>query len=335
LWQPSKPSGWKAYLVNNLPFAHITSDAKLIDLWLDGKAPHTQSGYRRDVRSLLEQFLDGCSIQELAIEDLYAYKSWMGGQGYKPATVRRKLAAVKSLLSFAARLQYIPANVGALLSAPKLSTTLAGRILTQSEVFKLFALEENARNLVFLKTVYYTGARVSEVYSLLWRSFSVRDGGIVQVNIIGKGSKPRSVVVPKPVWSELCALKASAMLQRSGFANAQAMIRLKDQAQELAESAISQGEGFANANSPVFPGRDGQPMSRVNAHNIVKAAAKRAKLPSEVSCHWLRHAHAQHALHQGASIELVRDTLGHASISTTNQYLESNPADSSSNYLSA
>ena len=318
-------------MVSNVPFVHITSDAKLIDLWLDGKAPHTQSGYRRDVRSLLEKFLDGCSIQELAIEDLYAYKSWMGTQGYKPATVRRKLAAVKSLLSFAARLQYIPANVGALLSAPKLSTTLAGRILTQSEVFKLFALEENARNLVFLKTVYYTGARVSEVCSLLWRSFSVRDGGIVQVNIIGKGNKPRSVVVPKPVWSELCALKVSAIAAQTE----RTLARLKAATRETQQSEIEEQVATAIANSPVFPGRDGKAMSRVNAHNIVKAAAKRAKLPSEVSCHWLRHAHAQHALHQGASIELVRDTLGHASISTTNQYLESNPADSSSNYLSA
>ena len=285
----------------------IISDGDLIALWLDGLSANTQDAYRRDIKLLLDEFLDGYPIQELKVADLYAYKSWMGSQGYKPATVRRKLAAVKSLLSFAARLQYVPSNVGAVLTTPKLASTLAGRILTQSEVFRLFALEDDPRKLIFLKTIYYTGARVSEVCSLLWRSFDVRDGGLVQVNIIGKGNKPRSVVVPKAVWSELFALRETAIAN-------------------VGETAI--------ANIPVFPGRDpSTPMNRRTAHSIVKAAAKRAGINPNVSCHWLRHAHAQHALSQGAPLELVRDTLGHASISTTNQYLESNPTDSSSNYL--
>jgi integrase/recombinase XerD len=63
------------------------------------------------------------------------------------------------------------------------------------------------------------------------------------------------------------------------------------------------------------------------------AAAKRAGLPKKVSPHWLRHAHASHALDRSAPIHLVQATLGHASVSTTGRYLHARPTESSSLYL--
>lgn len=74
-------------------------------------------------------------------------------------------------------------------------------------------------------------------------------------------------------------------------------------------------------------------LSVRQAERIVKAAAVEAGLSPKVSCHWLRHCHASHALDAGAPIHLVRDTLGHSSISTTSRYLHANPRDSSANYL--
>ncbi|MBV8589619.1 MAG: tyrosine-type recombinase/integrase [Acetobacteraceae bacterium] len=68
-------------------------------------------------------------------------------------------------------------------------------------------------------------------------------------------------------------------------------------------------------------------------HRIVKAAAARAGLPAAVSAHWLRHAHASHALDRGAPIHLVQATLGHSSVATTGRYLHARPNDSSSRYL--
>ena len=42
--------------------------------------------------------------------------------------------------------------------------------------------------------------------------------------------------------------------------------------------------------------------------------------------HWLRHAHATHALEHGhAPIHLVQATLGHASVATTSKYLHARP----------
>ena len=49
--------------------------------------------------------------------------------------------------------------------------------------------------------------------------------------------------------------------------------------------------------------------------------------------HWMRHAHASHALDRSAPIHLVQATLGHASVSTTGRYLHARPTESSSFYL--
>jgi site-specific recombinase XerD len=68
-------------------------------------------------------------------------------------------------------------------------------------------------------------------------------------------------------------------------------------------------------------------------HDIVKQSVARAGLDSKISAHWLRHSHARHAIEAGAKIHVVRDTLRHSSIATTNWYLESFPDESSSDYL--
>ena len=66
---------------------------------------------------------------------------------------------------------------------------------------------------------------------------------------------------------------------------------------------------------------------------IIKAACKRSGINPKVSAHWLRHAHASHALDNGAPVSLVSQTLGHASIKTTSIYSHARPNDSSSRYI--
>ncbi|MBV8883585.1 MAG: site-specific integrase [Chroococcidiopsidaceae cyanobacterium CP_BM_RX_35] len=58
-----------------------------------------------------------------------------------------------------------------------------------------------------------------------------------------------------------------------------------------------------------------------------------SKVAAKVSAHWLRHAHASHAMDRGAPVHLVKETLGHANVATTGRYLHARPTDSSSLYL--
>lgn len=74
------------------------------------------------------------------------------------------------------------------------------------------------------------------------------------------------------------------------------------------------------AGEPVFASRTGKPLSPVDVHRVIKSAAAAAGLPDGVSCHWLRHSIASHALDAGAPPQLVQQSLGHASLATTSRY---------------
>lgn len=73
-------------------------------------------------------------------------------------------------------------------------------------------------------------------------------------------------------------------------------------------------------------------LKALAVRRIVKKAGARAGI-AKVSPHWLRHAHASHALDRGAPIHLVQATLGHVSINTTGRYLHARPKDSSGRFL--
>jgi site-specific recombinase XerD len=56
-------------------------------------------------------------------------------------------------------------------------------------------------------------------------------------------------------------------------------------------------------------------------------------LEALVSPHFMRHSHGTHAVRRGADLATVRETLGHASLSTTGRYLHARPEKSSGDYL--
>lgn len=97
--------------------------------------------------------------------------------------------------------------------------------------------------------------------------------------------------------------------------------------------AVVKLRGDASEDSTVFRSRKGGHLDESQIWRIVRKASERAGIDKEVSCHWLRHAHASHALDRGAPIHLVQATLNHSSISTTGKYLHARPNDSSGNYL--
>ncbi len=84
----------------------------------------------------------------------------------------------------------------------------------------------------------------------------------------------------------------------------------------------------------MFPSRTGRRLDRGRVRMILRRAAKRRwRSRNAVSPHWLRHAHASHALDHGAPIHLVQATLGHSSVATTSSYLHARPGDSSARFL--
>jgi len=272
-------------------------DARIVDLWLSLKASlHTRRAYAAE----LARFLGFVSkpLARVTLSDLQAWREHLGQGSLKPASINRALTAVKSLLAFAQETGYLPFNVGAAVKLHPHRDPLAQRILEESQVARLIDAAPEGRNRVLLKLLYASGVRVSEVCGLKWADTLARqEGG--QITVYGKGGKTRTVLLKPKVWQQLLAIR-----------------------------------GEAKAVDPVFRSRKGGGALDVSqVRRIVYVAARKAGLEQKVSPHWMRHAHASHALDRRAPIHLVQATLGHASVATTGRYLHARPTESSGLYL--
>ncbi|OCL28774.1 hypothetical protein U472_00140 [Orenia metallireducens] len=266
-------------------------------MWLYGKSNHTQRGYQRDVSEFLE-YIELESLREVRLEDLQDFSNFLEEKGLADSTRARKLSAIKSLFSFANKIGYLYYNVGTPIQTPKVKNRLGEKILSEEEIFRMLANTKNQRNYVLIRLMYVSGARVSEICSLKWRDAQIhKDAGVL--NIFGKGGKTRTVFLSPKTWEELIKLKKEA-----------------------------------NQDDPIFESQKGGHLDPSAAYRIVKKVAKKAGIDKEVSPHWLRHAHASHALDKGVAPHVVRDTLGHSSIATTNRYSHARPEDSSARSLS-
>jgi integrase/recombinase XerD len=276
------------------PAIQASSDQHLIALWLHGRSPHTQAAYGVDAARFLA--FTAKPLREVALGDLQGFADTLGELA--PASRARILSGVKSLLAFGHRLGYLPFDVGRALKVSGAKDTLAERILPEADVQRMMALEPSARNQALLRLLYASGARVSEICGLKWRDAQPRDEA-GQLTVYGKGNKTRMVLLPATVWRELTMLRGP----------------------------------MAGPDDPIFRSRGGVALSRSQVLRIVRAAARQAGIEGNVSPHWLRHAHASHALDRGCPIHLVQATLGHSSVATTGRYLHARPTDSSSRYL--
>lgn len=206
-------------------------------------------------------------LREVTLGDLQSFLDSL--PELAPASQARIISGVKSLLSFGHETGYLTLNVGAALRLPKVKNRLAERIASESAIQRMLALESNQRNHALLRLMYATGLRVSEACNLCWRDLQ-EPGDTGQVTVFGKGGKTRAVLLSAETWQELTTLREEA-----------------------------------RPDDPVFRSRKGGALDTAQAWRIVKAAVERAGLPEGFSPHWLRHAHAIHALDRG-SLRAIR-----------------------------
>jgi integrase/recombinase XerD len=272
-------------------------DRELIKVWLHGRSVHTQRAYRADVERFCGNV--GKALADITLLDLQRFADSL--TELAPASRYRMLSAVKSLLGFGHRTGYLPVDVGRALRLPGVRSRLNERILSEADLHRMLNLEPDRRNRAILTLLYASGVRVGELCGLCWRDLQPNgEGG--QITVWGKGSVTRSVQLPAAVWKLVMALRS----EEAGRDDSVFVSRKK------------QGGGRL------------QPLAVLR---IVRTAARRAGIVQPVSPHWLRHAHASHALDRGAPIHLVQATLGHANINTTGRYLHTRPKESSSGFL--
>jgi len=159
---------------------------------------------------------------------------------------------------------------------------------------------------------YATGLRASELVGATIGDIETDAHGDPWLQIVGKGGKAGKVALP-PL--------ARAALDRY-----------------LVERGLPVTPSRWYPDTPLIPNRDEEgalAITSVRLWSVVKRffslvadqiAADHPPLADKLrraSPHWMRHAHATHALARGAELTTVRDNLRHASISTTSIYLHS------------
>lgn len=280
--------------VSTVTPAQADNDQHLIALWLARhESPNTRRNYQRIISAFLA--LVARPLQAVRLGDIQTFIATLDGKS--PATRALHVAAIKSLFAFALQTGFLTFNPAAVVKAGSVRNQLAARILPEADVLALIHKQPAGRDRVLIRLLYAAGLRVSEACNLVWRDVIAREDG-AQINAFGKGGKTRVILLSAATAQELLALRGDAV------------------------------DG-----DPVFRSRKGGALVPSQVHRILKAACQRAGLPAAVSCHWLRHAHASHALDRGAPVHLVQATLGHASVATTGRYLHARPNDSSARHL--
>lgn len=262
-----------------------------------GLSQHSVAAYARDLAQAAV-FLGrkrGCKDwREASSRDLSAWVQSMGVQELSPASLARKISAIRGLFRFLVREQLCASDPTELLSSPRLVRPLPGA-LTPEEITRLLAAPNvgdahGLRDRAMLELFYASGLRISELGALTIQQIDLEHG---LVRVFGKGSKERVVPMGEKA---VRAIETYLEAGRPQFVKA------------------------SRTRSHLFLSERGGPLSRVRLWMLVRHYAKLAGIKRAVKPHLLRHSFATHLLSGGADLRAIQEMLGHANISTTEIY---------------
>jgi integrase/recombinase XerD len=225
-------------------------------------------------------------------------------RGNSARTRNSRLAAIRSFMKYASfrdpsSLQIVQSVLA--IPLKRFRRPLLG-FLSRDEIGAILAAPDAStwsghRDQILLRTMYNTGARVSEIASMRVSDVSLGTGS--HVSIMGKGRKERTI----PLWRSTRDALKHWLPRLSG-----------------------------DGNGPLFSNRHGDHISRSGVENRLRVAIATAtkKCPSlinrRISPHTIRHTTAMHLLQSGVDITVIALWLGHESPSTTHQYVEADLA---------
>lgn len=274
-------------------YQQLFEDYLLVEL---GVSENTRAAYCRDLHVMqksleIKDFESMLHISRLQLRD---YLSKLKEAGRKPATIARKLAAIKAFYNFLTNDGYIEQNPAEALEASAKGIALP-KFLSLEEVEALLdqpnlGTLNGYRDKALLETMYATGMRVSEVVNLPLKKLDLPREYVLAV---GKGSKER--IIP------LGRVAIKYLEHYLKFVRPQLLGRHPDVAE-------------------VFITDWGSSMTRQRVNELISEYAKSAGIGKKVTPHMLRHSFATHLLNRGSDLRVVQELLGHADISTTQIY---------------
>lgn len=271
-------------------------------------SPRTVAAYRDSFRLLLTFACRQLHKQpsDIVIEDLSAsfileFLNHLERERHNCSRTRNaRFAAIRSFMEYVSFEEpATTAQVQSVLAIPmkRFEQPLVG-FLSREHIEAILAAPDadtwvGQRDRVMLATLYNTGARVSELLGM--RVSDLELGPTSWIGIHGKGRKDRSV----PLWP---ATARDLRLWLRQYPRA--------------------------PHEPLFPGRDGGPLTRIGFTDRLKRAVNSAsqQFPElakrRIFPHMVRHSVAMHMLQAGVDITVIALWLGHESPVTTHRYVE-------------
>jgi site-specific recombinase XerD len=227
---------------------------------------------------------------EVTRADVDAFVDGGQAQGWRPATLSRRVAALKAFFAFCADESGQPDRpnpVQPARHAPRRGDRLP-RDVSDETLDQLWRAIDQPRDQVWFTLMLRGGLRVGEVVTLhrndvLEPATSERTA---RLRVIGKGRKERIVPLTADAYAVL--------------------------ARWLAESP-------AAPDAPLCPNRHGKPMSVNGLQERLRHYGHKAGV--RVTCHQLRHTYARQLVEHELPVATLAKLMGHTSISTTQLYL--------------
>lgn len=239
----------------------------------------------------------GADPDGIDVRTVRRYAAGLAERGIAPATIARRLAALRGLFRTQIELGERADNPAELLSSPRRAQRLP-HVLKAGEVAALLdsipaATPLELRDRALFELAYACGLRAEELVSLDLESL---DFDAESVRVEGKGGKTRLLPL--------------------GEHARQALERYLARARPLLQGA--------DGDPALFLSKSGRRLSTSDVRRRLSGWARRAvsRAPglSRAHPHALRHSFATHLLDGGADLRAIQELLGHATISTTQVY---------------
>jgi len=278
--------------------------------WLElekGLSKKTQENYKRFLKRFLK-FLEKNNLNDLyphqlTPDHIWKYRIFLARQNenhknkqpLKKSTQNYYLIALRSLLSYFAEkdIQSLPLDKVKLPKTKKdedinfLNLDQIKKLLNEPNIGSLSGLRDKA----ILEVFFSTGLRASELAALDREQINIKKNtDTLEISVVGKGERVRTVFLSK---------RSIKWLRK--------YLKTRDDDSDAL---------FIN-----YRGKN--PKTRLSVRSlerIVKKHAIAAGLPTNTSCHTLRHSFATDLLNKGADLRAVQEFLGHKNIVTTQIY---------------
>jgi site-specific recombinase XerD len=277
---------------------------KVLQVYLDAAidSAGTRRAYRRHIVDAMTA-LGVASLLDISGADLAAYKAAVLASDRSPSTQAQALAALRGFLNWARSMGASPLlaePVAVALRGPRASVVQPLCILTDAELSALYAAAETPRDRAILAVLTGSGLRVAELVALdVTDVLEDAHGGSRLFVGMGKGRKSREVPIQPDVTAAIRAYLA-ATGRRLGKPGP--LFRAHDRAAtKLTRDRLT---------------------ARAVGQLITRLAESAGIVGKAVSPHCFRHSYAVRALLHGGNVVSVSKLLGHASITTTQRYVD-------------